>query len=145
MKSLAILFSVLLIGAMFFENSYGQKFIPYPTSDPSLPEISMQVVARDSEGKLTAYIEPTLWYIDDLPGLHKLLDTKEKNIVKKDGKQLEQFKFNFVYYFHKDNSGQITSEPLWFNNHQVISPRHDGIIMKPGDTLTVYWRILRAT
>ena len=143
MKSLAILFSILLLGSIFFGTSYGQVFVPYPTSNPSLPEISMQVVVRNSEGQLIAYFEPTLWYINDLSGLHKLLDTKEKSIIQKDGKKLEQFQFQPLYYFHKYNSVQITSEPLYFNNHPVLSPRHDGIVMKPGDTITVYWKILR--
>jgi len=143
MKALTIIFSVLLLGTVFIGTSYGQILIPYPTSDPSIPEISMQVVVRNSDGQLIAYFEPTLWYIDNLPGLHKFLDTKEKSLLEKGGKQLEQFQFEQIYYFHKNNSGQITTEPLYFNNHEVLSPRHDGIVMKPGDTITVYWKIIR--
>jgi hypothetical protein len=143
MKALTIVFSVLLLGTIFIGTSYGQAFVPYPTSDPSIPEISMQVVARNSEGQLIAYFEPTLWYIDNLSGLHKFLDTKVKSSLNKDGKQLEQFQFKQTYYFNENNRGQITSEPLYFNNHEVLSPRHDGIVMKPGDTIVVYWKILR--
>ena len=90
MKALTIIFSVLLLGTVFIGTSYGQILIPYPTSDPSIPEISMQVVVRNSDGQLIAYFEPTLWYISDLPGLHKFLDTKEKSLLEKKGKQLEQ-------------------------------------------------------
>jgi hypothetical protein len=143
MKALTILFSFLLLGTIFVGTSYAQVFIPYPTSDPSLPEISMQIVARNGDGQLIAYFEPTLWYIGDLPGIHKFLDTKEKTILVKDGKQLEQFQFVQTYYFNQNNGGQITSEPLYFDNHEVLSPRHDGILMKSGDTTTVYWKIIR--
>ena len=142
MKTLVI-FSILLLGGIFIGNSYAQTFIPYPTSDPSLPDISMQVVARNSNGQLIAYFEPTLWYIANLQGVHSLLDTKEKTSVGNEKIHLEIFDFDQKYYFTERNSGQITSEPLYFNGKEVLSPRHDGILMTPGDTITVHWRILR--
>jgi|CXWL01.1.fsa_nt_gi hypothetical protein len=143
MIKLVLALSVLFLGINIIDNSYAQTFIPFPKSDPSLPEITMQVIARNSDGQLIAYFEPTLWYFADLPGVHKLLDTKEKISIQKQGQQLEEFQFEQKYYFSKNNSGQITSEPLFFDNHEVLSPRHDGILMNPGDTLSVHWKFLR--
>lgn len=143
MKILTVLLiSVMFVGSVFFENSYAAT-VAYPTSDPSLPEISMQVVVRNNEGQLIAYFEPTLWYIADLSGLHKFLDAKEKIPLIKEGKQLELIQFDQIFYHNKD-SEQITSEPLYYNNHAVLSPRHDGIIIKPGNTITVSWKIIRS-
>jgi hypothetical protein len=143
MIRLVLAFSVLLFGITLVDNSYAQTFRPHPTLDPSLPEISMQVVARNSNGQLIAYFEPTLWYIANLQGVHSLLDTKEKTSIGSEKKHIEIFEFDQNYYFTERNSGQITSEPLYFNDKEVLSPRHDGILMTPGDTISVHWKIIR--
>jgi len=138
---IALVFSVVL-ASVLFENSYSDT-VAYPKSDPSLPEISMQVLVRNNDGQLVAYFEPTLWYIADLSGLHKFLDTKEKTTITKDGKRFELIKFEQVHVTGENDSRQVTSEPWYYENHQVFSPRHDGIIVRPGDTITASWKIIR--
>jgi len=137
-----ILITIVLLASLINESSYALT-VASPKSDPSLPQILMQVIIRDGDGRLVAYFEPTLWYITNLSGLHKLLDTKEKTHLIKEGKRLELIQFEQVYITREDNSGQITSEPLYYDNYVVLAPRHDGIIVKPGYTNTVYWKIIR--
>lgn len=141
MKTLVIVLSLLLAGQCLFTNSYAAT-IAWPTSDPSLPEIHMQVIIRNSDGILIAYFEPTLWYIADVGAIHALLDTKDtKILVHKDGKTYERVKF--TDHFTMSETKQITSEPLYYNGLAVLHPRHDGVILQNGDTIDVHWNILR--
>ncbi len=60
---------ILLVLAVFF----GSFFITdsnailgpgAPQEDPSLPEISIQIQIRNSDGVLVAYTEPTIYYLN---------------------------------------------------------------------------------
>lgn len=137
---LLVAFGLFLLG-MMAESSYAAT-IAFPTSDPSLPEIHMQVVVRNPDGVLVSYFEPTLWYISDVGGVHALLDTKETKVLIHKNNNMYQ-KITFVDHFVMYDTEQITSEPLYYGGKQVLSPRHDGIILKSGYTIDAYWNILR--
>lgn len=42
---------IIFLGSIFIENSYG-VIISAQKSDPSLPEVSLQLILRDSDGRL---------------------------------------------------------------------------------------------
>lgn len=138
--------SLVIFGLIFtFSNivtiAYAST-IPWPTSDPSLPEIQMQVIMRDSNGALIAYFEPTLWYIADVSAVHALLDTKEKKtLVHKYNNDYQRIEF--TNHFVISETGQITSEPLYYDGKAVLNPRHDAVVLQNGDTIDVHWNILR--
>lgn len=141
MKILVIILSVFLVGQFPCSNSYAVT-AAWPTYDPSLPEINMKVLIRNADGGLVAYFEPTLWYMADVNGIHALLNAKDQKIlVHKNGVSYERIKF--MNHFVIRDSQQITSEPLYYNGKQVLLPRHDGVILKEGYTIDVYWNILR--
>ena len=133
--------TTLFILAYFFaNNSYGA--IIYPHSDPSLPEISLQLELRNANGQLLLYIEPTTIYIGDVSGLHKFLDTmSNRTITIIDGKKYETVHFNQTFYFNEHNSGQITTNTLGYPTALTI--RHDGFIAEPGEVLYADWKIIR--
>jgi len=55
MKILIILIFVIFFGSTLIGYSFGQGS---PNEDPSLPEVSLQLVLRNSEGQLVVYVEP---------------------------------------------------------------------------------------
>lgn len=137
---------LLAVLCMIFFASYAANSdavtVAWPTSDPSLPQIHMQVSIRNSSGDLIAYYEPKLWYISNVDELHLLLDTiPDKTIVYKDDQRFERIKFIKIFTVY--DAGQITSEPLYYNGNTILHPRHDGIIAKPGYQIDVSWNFLR--
>jgi hypothetical protein len=138
---LLVVLGLFFVSQCVIANAYAVT-VAWPTSDPSLPEIHMQVIIRDSGGALVAYFEPTLWYIADVPGVHALLDTKEKKtLVHKNNADYQRVEF--VDHFTITETGQITSEPLYYKGKAVLNPRHDAVILQSGDTIDVHWNILR--
>jgi hypothetical protein len=141
-KTIALLSAVLILMPLFINNSYG--LIPFPSSDPSLPEISLQLELRNSEGQLILYIEPTTLYLNDVPGIHNLLDTMQDNTTTiKDGKKYETFYFKQEFYFDNQYNGQITTNELYYNGSSVLTVRYDGFIAQPGEVLHADWKIVR--
>ena len=138
-----LLIFLLLLETIFVDNSYSVLVVA-PKSDPSLAEVSLQIVLRNSDGKLVAYREPSLMYISNLTLLHQYLDTiQNKTIITREGKSFELIQFGDVFRFSKDNSGQITTTPLYYKNYEVLVFRYDGMIAEPGDTTTHSWKIIR--
>jgi len=134
---------IVLLGSIFIGNSYG-VVVAAPKSDPSLPEVSLQLVLRDSDGQLVAYREPSLMYIRNLTLLHEYLDTiQNRTIITTEGKNFELIQFTYAFQFDKGNSGQITTSSLDYKNYQVLVLRYDGMIAEPHDTLISSWKIIR--
>ena len=142
MKILIILLIfVMVLGTVFFTNSNAILGPPAPRSDPSLPEILVQMEVRNSDGVLVAYIEPTVFYLSNVYLLHKYLDAKESITVVIDGKSYEQFEFEFN---HVDRTrSQKASYSLWQDGIGVVTTRYDGFIGEPGDLQTISWKITR--
>ena len=71
---------VFVVGFALVGESYGQTDVA-PQEDPSLPEVSLQLQLRNSDGQLVTYIEPTTMYISNIKWVHEFLDTKENKII----------------------------------------------------------------
>ena len=72
---------IIALSPIFLMDVYG---FTHNRSHPSLIEVSLQMLVRDSEGHLVAYFEPNLMYILNLPKLHERLDAienKEKILI----------------------------------------------------------------
>jgi len=139
-KAIVLLSTILILTPFFINNSYG---VTAPTSDPSLPEISLQLELYNSKGELVLYIEPTIIYLGStVPDLHKFLDTvPNKTISVKDGIKYETVHFKDLIYFTR-YSGQ-TSSYLYYNGNPVLTIRYDGFITQPGEVLHQDWKLVR--
>jgi len=132
---------VFILGFILIGNSYGQRAIA-PSEDPSLPEVSLQLQLRNSEGHLVTYLEPTVMYITNLRMVHEFLDTIEnKTIIEKNGEIFELIQYDSKAFFSKTK--QIATYGLVYKNTFVLLFRHDGYLTSPGDTLYVSWKITR--
>ena len=141
-KAIVLLSAVLILMPFLINNSYA--LVPFPSSDPSLPEISLQLELRNSDGQLKVYTELVTTYLDDVSGIHKLLDTMpNKTITVKDGIKYETVHFDLKFYFNKQNYGQITTSPLYNGGKGVLTARYDGFIVQPGDVLYEHWKLVR--
>jgi len=81
--TLIVIFVILT--TIYAGDSYGQRQQQVaPSEHPSLPEVSLQLQLRNSEGQLITYIEPTTMYIINIFLIHEFLDTvKNKTIIEK--------------------------------------------------------------
>jgi len=134
----------LVVGGSFAstQNALAAEWKPYPQEDPSLPVIQLQLILRDSNGNLIAYIEPTTLYIASVPLTHQFLDTKEGTKFTKDGETFEQFEYDGKEVFRGDVR-QIATYQQGYSGKPILIFRHDGYFAAPGDTLDVHWKIIR--
>jgi len=137
-----LIFSISL-GTFFLVDSNALIGPAAPREDPSIPEISVQILVRNSDGMLVAYIEPSVFFFTNVYLTHKFLDAQEdKMIIVIDDKSYEQIKFEFNVYFTTDD-GQITTYQVFQDGIVVFFARHDGYISEAGDTYTASWQIIR--
>jgi len=138
---LLIVSFVFLFGIIFVSDSYG---IIITREHQTLPEVSLQLILRNSDGQLVTYVEPTNMYIVNISDTHVFLDQLEdserKNIIK-DGKNLEIIKFVETGTF--SDSGHYASYGIVFDDYQPLLFRHDGYLTHPGDVFTASWKIIR--
>jgi len=141
--SIVLLIFVLFIGTFFLIDSEALIVPPAPRSDPSITEISIQMVLRNSDGMLVDYREPTMIYLNNVYLLHQFLDAQEKKtIINKDGNNYEQIEFE---YQHISRVGglQKASYSLSWEGFSVLTTRYDGYISEIGDTFEISWKIVR--
>lgn len=135
---LILIFPILLSSA-FVSNSYA--FVAAPDKDPTLPQISLQLVLRNSQGQLVAYFEPSVLYIRDPVSTHAYLKTLEnRTTVTKGNETFYEYKFGHTEGF--DHYGQYTQYGLVYNGDSVIVFNNNGYLAEPGDTLDVHWKII---
>jgi len=137
---ISLLIFILILGFNLVNDSYGQQEIA-PSEDPSLPEVSLQLELRNSEGQLVTYIEPTTLYIINIYMVHEFLDTKNKTIIEKDGEMFELIQYEQTARF--STTRQIASYGMVDKEMFILIFRHDGYLTSPGDTLDVSWKIIR--
>ena len=89
---------VLVVGVTLIGESYGQRQAA-PQEDPSLPEVSLQILLKNSEGQIITYLEPNTMYILNLYRTHEFLDTKDSKIVEIDGENFEVIEYNQQFRF----------------------------------------------
>jgi hypothetical protein len=131
---------VFVVGFALVGNSYGQTD-EAPQEDPSLPEVSLQLQLRNSDGQLVTYIEPTTMYILNIKLVHEFLDTKENKIVEKDGEMFEVIQYKQT--FRLDDTAQYATYGMSYKGDFPLLFRHDAYLSAPGDTLDVFWKIVR--
>ncbi len=138
MKIQIILIFLLFFGSSLLSNAYAQGA---PHEDPSLPEVSLQLVLRNSDGQLLAYVEPSLTWLRNIWLIHEYLDTVDnRTIITKDGKNYEQIQFGRT---ETGFSGQITTYSLWYKGYPVLTFTHDGYMAQTDDVITASWKIIR--
>jgi len=138
MKIEIISIFLFLFGFTLFGISYGQGA---PQEDPSLPEVSLQLVLRNSEGQLEVYLEPTIMWLRNISLIHEYLDTVDnKSIITIDGKNYEQIQFGRT---ETGFGGQISAYSLWYKDFPVLTFTHDGYMAQPSDVLRASWKITR--
>jgi len=132
---------IFVLGFALLEDSFGQRGTA-PQEDSSLPEVSLQMLLRNSDGKVVTYIEPTTMYITYKKLVHEYLDAKEnKKIIQKDGEMFEEIQWESTTKFKK--SKQIATYGIWYEDKFVLVFRHDAYVSSPGDTLSLSWKIVR--
>ena len=136
-----LLVFVFIFGFTLIDNSYGQQDTA-PREDPSLPQVSLQLQLRNSEGQLVTYLEPTVMYITNIAMVHEFLDTiEDKKIIEKNGEKFELIQYDSKSFF--STTKQIASYGMVYKETHVLIFRHDGYIASPGDTLDISWKIIR--
>ena len=131
----------MFFGTFFIANSYAAVA---PREDPSLPQINLHIVVRNSEGQLVSYIETDFVYIKNSYLTHTFLDAVDDNnkiIFEEDGITYERFQFKNTEYFSSQR--QITAYALHVEDVPVLLMMHDSYISQPGDSVTTYWDIIR--
>ncbi len=138
MKILILFILVIFLSSTLIGYSYGQA----PREDPSLPQIHLQIVVRDSNGQLVAYVEPTVVYLRNVGWIHEYLDTKEnKTLITIEGQIFEQIKYEQSWT--QTRQRQIATMQMTYNGEVPLLFRHDGYIASPGDTIHTSWDIIR--
>jgi len=144
MKILIIsLFCLFLIGIS--SSSFAQYTLV--DSNTKVPEVMLQFVIRDSDGNLLTYIEAKQIIVIYPFELNGFLDKQEyKKFLIKDGKAFEIIQwqgrtenFNKQHAYSQFNLWTtLQGEP-----ETVLVMRHNSYQSQPGDTITVYWTIIR--
>jgi len=132
---------VFLFGIIFVSDSYG---IVIMREHQTLPEVSLQLILRNSDGQLVTYVEPTNMYIINISDTHVFLDQledSEKTTIVKEGENFEMIKFVETRTF--SDSGHYSSYGLVFGSYVPLLFRHDGYLTHPGDTIVASWKIVR--
>lgn len=134
---LTLLAIVVTLGSLF-ASSYA--FTAAPSSDPTLPQISLVLIVHDSKGNLVNYLEPSVIFIRDVNGIHDFINSSNYTTITKNGHTMKVYTEHHWEGF--DHKGQYTQFGLWYNGYTVLVLNNNGYIAEPGDTLDVYWKIL---
>ena len=109
---------------------------------PSLPEISLQLQLRNSEGQLVTYLEPTTKYLRNVYLIHQFLDTKEnKTIIEKDGKLFEEIQYQQKASFKTRK--QIATYGMVHEGIYVLVFRHDPRALSAAGPEKIHCAVMR--
>ncbi len=136
------LLCLILIGS----TSYSFAQIYAVNSHTKVPEVMLQLELRDSDGNLVSYIEAKQVISIDPLKLNEFLDLIDyKKFLIKDGKVYE--KIQWQGKTEKLKKHTYSQFNLWVNEQsefiKVLTVRHNSYQGQPGDTLTIYWTIIR--
>ena len=138
--SLLLLF---LIGISSY--SYAQYTVV--DSHTKVTEVMLQLELRDSDGNFLTYIEAKQIIVIYPLELNEFLDNKsDKEFLIKDDKPYEVIQWQArTEKFNKQHAW--SQFDLWApeenNFKSVLTVRHNSYQTQPGDTVTVYWTIIR--
>ena len=137
------LLCLFLIGILSY--SYAQYTVV--DSHTKVPEVILQLELRDSDGNFLTYIETEQVIVIYPLELNKFLDNQiPKEFLIKDDKSYELIQWQGqTEKFDKQHAYSQFS--LWVPEQnlfrEVLVLRHNSYQTQPGDTLTVYWTIIR--
>ena len=115
----------------------------------STPYIFVQIIHRDSNGNLLAYLQSDKMTSIDLPALNFLLDhessLKQDPIYEIDGKNHQVITRQFVEQFNSEDLLASTHLLVDMNNKEVraVGFIHDGFRVTSGDIITTVWSFAR--
>ena len=136
------LFWLFLIGISSY--SYAQYSVV--DSNTIVPEVMLQFVIRDSDGNLLTYIEAKQIIVIYPLELKEFLDKQPKKLFIKDDKAFEIIQWQGrTENFNKQHAWSQFN--LWVTLQAepeiVLVVRHNSYQTQPGDTIAVYWTIIR--
>jgi len=143
-----VLFSLLCLFLMGMTSySYAQQSVP--DNSTQFPEVFLQLELRDSNGSLLAYIEADQ-VLNTLPlELNRFLDNlnnTRKEFFIKDGKKYESQQWVLVNEKTAKKTAYSGARIVSIFEHEFKTPlliRHDSFQTEPGDSLRIYWTIIR--
>ena len=139
------LFGVILIGITSY--SYAQVIVP--EEDTELPKVMLQLELRDSNGILVAYVEA-----EQIIGIRPLdltrfldnLNQSRKEFFIKDDKKYEIHQWEKANETYNEKLALSTTGLLDIYQNEfvkLVDVRHDSFQAQPGDTLRIWWTIIR--
>lgn len=141
-----IIFLLCLFSIGIASSSYAQYTEVGPNT--KVPEVLLQLELRDSDGNFLTYIEAEQIIVIYPLELNKFLDNQNnKKFLIKDNKAHEiiQWKGKTETF---DKQHAYSQYNLWnsdqSNLKSVLVVRHHSYQSQPGDTLTIYWTIIRS-
>ena len=143
-----VLFSLLcLILIVMTSYSYAQGTVPEKNTE--LPEAFLQIVVRDSNGILIAYIESEQIIGINFSLFYKFLDnqnqTRKEFFIKDDKKyESQQWEVKGDVYIQKLAYAATRLLDLYQNEiATLVQMRHDSYQTQPGDTIRQFWTVIR--
>ena len=140
LKICGLLVLIGFSGILFFEDVKAKQ-------SEEFPQVLLQLQIRNSEGQLVSYVEGTKIIKIQPILLNNYLDEKpNKKIIVKEGKKYELIQWQGrTETFDKVHAHTIFN--LWTQiDGAWVSPLgiiHNTYQVMPGDTITVYWTIIR--
>ena len=138
MLSLCIL--GFIFGLMLTNSAFGQQY----SGHSSFSELKVQVVHRNADGQLLAYYESELAYVTNIFLLNEYLDSiVPKEIIEKDGQNMEIFIIHKRAVLTENYNGQMSSYDITYQEYRPLQIRHDGYFGEAGDTVSATFKIVR--
>ena len=112
------------------------------------PQALLQMVLRNADGELIAYLETKEIVSARSYYIHQYLDTlPKKKIIMKDGEQYELFQFQRNEPTVQQSKYSMAMFSLIAKvegkNRPILTMNHEAYQVDPGDQMKVYWNILR--
>ncbi len=128
-------------------SSYSYAQYTEPDSHTKVPEVMLQLELRDSDGNFLTYIEAKQIIVIYPLKLNEFLDKQNhKEFLIKDDKTYEIIQWQGKTEKYGEQNVYSQSN-LWAYQQDefksVLTVRHNSFQTQPGDTLTVYWTIIR--
>jgi len=143
-----VLFSLLCLILMGITSySYAQQ-TPDEKNTELPTKIMLQLELRDSNGNLALYIEADQILAIFTPEINRFLDSQ--NITSKEflieGDKYEVYQWEQSNQTFNTKSAYSTTRLLTVYQDEFLKPiimRHDSIQTQPGDTLRIFWTVIR--
>jgi len=143
-----VLFSLLCL-ILIGMTSYSYAKWMQPDEVTELPEVMVQLVVRDSNGYLLAYMESDQIIGLDPLELNRFLDNQtetHKEFLIKDGKKYESQQWEITNnVFDQRLAYSITRLLDAYENEFIplLTVRHDSYQTQPGDIVRMFWTVIR--